>query len=110
MKRIVAIAKIVYGRRIKKVYEFSFNVSKHTVVVEIYDNQIPFSFTRWTFCGVSDNDFNFVHDSDDDLVRSFYSIIGQLDRPEVHTLKSPKYFKQDGRPTPRFYDVRHDLW
>lgn len=42
MKRIVAIAKIVYGRRIKKVYEFRLNASKHTVVVDIYDNQIPF--------------------------------------------------------------------
>lgn len=110
MKRIVAIAKTVNGRRIKKVYEFRLNVSRHTVVVDIYDNQLPFSFTRWKFCGVSDNDFNFVHDSDDDLVRSFYSMVGQLDRSEVHSLKCPKYFKHNGRPTPRFYDVRHDLW
>lgn len=110
MKRIVADAKILNGRRIKKVYEFSMNVSKRTVVVDIYDNQIPFSFTRWTFCGVSDIEFNLVDDSDYDLVRSFYSMVGPLDRSEVHTWKSPKYFKQNGRPTPRFYDIRHDLW
>lgn len=110
MKRIVAYAKKLNGRRIKRVYEFRLNMSKRTLVVDVYANQIPFSFTRWTFCNVSDNDFNFVHDSDYDLVRSFYSMVDPLSCSEVHTFKSPKYFKQNGRPTPRFYDVRHDLW
>lgn len=110
MKRIVAVVKKIYDGRSNEVYEFRLNVSKHTVVVDIYYNRRPFQFTRWTICGVSDNDFNFVYDSDGDLVRSFYSMVGPLDRSVVHTFKRPKYFKKNGRPTTRFYDVRPYLW
>ncbi len=50
MKRIVTIEKMIYDGRVKEVYEFRLNVSKHAVVVDIYYNRRPFQFTRWTNC------------------------------------------------------------